>query len=147
MPHNSWTWVLEKSVASVTDNAHELIEELMSALDRMGWGGRDRFHIHMAVEEAIVNAIEHGNQRMPEKKVDVVFKLSPEKAWIRISDQGKGFDFQHLPDPTDEEHLEEPHGRGVMLMRELMSDVRYNKRGNAVEMLKIRSAEEQTPEE
>jgi len=142
MSPNNWDWVLEESIESNSENAHKLIESLMIALDELGWGSRDRFHIHMAVEEAIVNAIEHGNKRSPDKRVDVVFKLSTSIIWVQVADEGKGFDFQHLPDPTDNEHLDLPRGRGVMLMRELMSEVKYNQTGNSVEMIKRRSADE-----
>jgi serine/threonine-protein kinase RsbW len=142
MSTKGWTWVLEKSVASVSENAQELVEELMAALDKHGWGGRDRFHIHMAVEEAIVNAIEHGNKRVPEKRVSILFKVGDDQVFVRVADEGEGFDFTSLPDPTEDDHLELPRGRGVMLMRELMTEMHYNARGNSVEMLKQRSAEE-----
>jgi serine/threonine-protein kinase RsbW len=64
-----------------------------------------------------------------------------EKIWIKISDQGAGFDPEAVPDCTDDEHICSPNGRGIMLMRNYMSRVEYNKKGNVVEMEKLRPHE------
>ncbi len=106
-----WAWRLEKSIPSSSEEGHAVIEELTQALERLGWEGRDFFHIHMATEEAIVNAIEHGNKRIQEKKVHVDFRISPEEVRLVITDQGEGFNPYSLPDPTEDELLEKPRGR------------------------------------
>ncbi len=139
MGHQQASRTIQRTLASDTDQAHVLIDELIASLESEGWDGRDLFHVQMAVEEAIVNAIEHGNKRSLDKTVDVVAEFSAERFWMRVSDQGQGFDCTKLPDPTDEDHLECPRGRGVMLMRELMTEVHYNACGNSVEMSKLRS--------
>ncbi len=109
-------------------------------LEQFGWEGRDLFHVQLAVEEAIVNAITHGNKESPDKTVDVQLHVSRSATSLRIEDQGEGFCPDNLPDPTEDENLETPHGRGVMLMKQMMDEVAYNDVGNQVSMLKRRSS-------
>ena len=94
------------------------------------------FAIRLAIEEALVNAIKHGNGSDPTKKVRIEYEVGPEQVRIRIEDEGPGFDPADVPDPTDPEFLERPCGRGLMLMRHYMSRVEFGIRGNVVELLK-----------
>ena len=134
-------WSFDKTLPSELDVGHAAIEELMVALGAAGWVGMDVFRIQMAIEEAVVNAIEHGNKRDPSKKVRLVFQVTPDKATMIVIDQGPGFDHRNLADPTTEELLDKPRGRGVMLMRELMNEAYFNETGNQVTMIKMRSTE------
>ena len=72
-------WQFDQHLPNDLDVGHAAIEDLMSALSLCGWEGADLFRIQMAVEEAVVNAIEHGNKRDPSKLVHVVFQVTPEK--------------------------------------------------------------------
>ena len=94
------------------------------------------FAIRLALEEALSNAIKHGNKLDPAKTVCVMFFIEPEQVQIRITDQGNGFDPSGVPDPTSDEHLEDPGGRGIMLMRAYMDEVFYSAGGNEVCMTK-----------
>ncbi len=134
-------WLYDQTLPSDLDVGHAAIEELMTALGSAGWEGMDVFRIQMAIEEAVVNAIEHGNKRDPEKWIRLVFEVTPTKATLTIMDQGEGFDHRNVADPTTEELLEKPRGRGVMLMRELMNEAIFNEAGNQVTLVKIRSVE------
>ena len=87
-------------------------------------------------EEAIVNAIVHGNKLDPGKSVRVACLVTPNLARIEVADEGAGFDPSALPDCRLEDRLEAPNGRGVMLMRNFMTRVEYNARGNRVIMEK-----------
>jgi serine/threonine-protein kinase RsbW len=98
---------------------------------------RDIFSIKLALEEALVNAIKHGNQMDRTKKVTVAYRVRPDHFEVVISDEGPGFDPSDVPDPTQVENLERPCGRGLMLMRHYMSEVHYNERGNSVTMSKV----------
>ena len=98
----------------------------MAAIEQAGWEGRDVFHIQMAIEEAVVNAIEHGNKKDPSKKVHLHYSIFEDSVELSVTDQGDGFDHQNVADPTVEEHLDQPRGRGVMLIRELMTEAKYN---------------------
>ena len=134
-------WSFDKTLPSELAVGHAAIEELMVALGAAGWIGMDVFRINMAIEEAVVNAIEHGNKREPSKKVRLVFQVTPDKATMIVIDQGPGFDHRNLADPTTVELLDKPRGRGVMLMRELMNEAIFNDIGNQVTMIKMRSPE------
>jgi len=138
-------WKCDKTIPSELDAGHASIEELMNALESAGWEGRDVFHIQMAIEEAVVNAIEHGNKKDASKEVHVLYVVSSDWVEMTITDQGAGFDHHNVADPTEEERLDQPRGRGVLLIRELMTQAIYNDKGNSVWMRKDRSKDE--PEE
>jgi serine/threonine-protein kinase RsbW len=141
------SWTLDKILPSDLESGHAVIESLIAALEATGWTGRDLFHVQMAIEEAVVNAIEHGNRRDASKQVHVLFHVFHDRAEMTITDQGDGFDHRNVADPTEEERLDKPRGRGVMLIRELMCEAKYNDRGNSVRMLKRRSEETESPDE
>ena len=92
----------------------------------------DLFSIKLALEEALVNAIKHGNQYDRNKKVEVAYDVKGDRFTIHITDEGEGFDPADVPDPTAIENLERPCGRGLMLMNYYMTEVTYNERGNSV---------------
>jgi len=96
----------------------------------------DVFSIKLALEEALVNAIKHGNQMDRAKKVRIAYQLHADRFEVLISDDGAGFDPGDVPDPTAFENLERPCGRGLMLMRHYMTAVAFNQSGNCVIMSK-----------
>lgn len=98
---------------------------------------RDIFCVCLALEEALVNAIKHGNQMDPAKQLVVAYRVESESIEIKIQDEGNGFDPGDVPDPTAAENLERPCGRGLLLMRHYMNEVEYNARGNVVHMKKL----------
>ncbi|HEX3726634.1 MAG TPA: ATP-binding protein [Pirellulales bacterium] len=142
MSHDRSAWTIERTVPSELAAGHRLLEELLARLSGEGWSTRDIFGIRLALEEAIVNAIKHGNCLDASKEVHVLCKSTSDKIWIKISDQGQGFDPGAVPDCTAPEHLEVPNGRGIMLMRNYMTYVEYNPRGNVVTMEKVRDDSE-----
>jgi serine/threonine-protein kinase RsbW len=94
--------------------------------------------MRLALEEAIVNAIKHGNGMDPAKYVKVCCEIDAGRAVVVIEDEGTGFSPTDVPDPTTEENLEKPGGRGIMLMKAFMTNVEYNKKGNRVRLEKVR---------
>ena len=94
------------------------------------------FAIRLALEEALSNAIKHGNGLDPAKTVTVRFAITSQEVQLIVTDQGRGFAPSDVPDPTTDDHLEEPNGRGIMLMRAYMDEVTYNTAGNEVRMVK-----------
>lgn len=92
--------------------------------------------IMIALDEAIANAIKHGNRNDPRKKVTVIAELSAKGARFRIRDEGPGFSFKEVPDPTHPSRLMKPCGRGLLLINHLMDRVSHNKRGNEIRMFK-----------
>lgn len=96
------------------------------------------FAVRLALDEALSNAIIHGNASNPDKFVQIEYAVTDERITICVTDQGKGFHPEEIPDPTLDENLERPHGRGVMLMRAYMTSVTFNERGNSVTLIKTR---------
>lgn len=87
----------------------------------------------IAMTEAVNNAIVHGNKLDPSKQVSVTFDIVNETNMrFIIEDEGPGFDFNNLPDPTAPENIEKPHGRGVFLMRQLADDCSFEDGGRIV---------------
>jgi serine/threonine-protein kinase RsbW len=116
--------------------AQQVEKRLLREVLRQEYSDAATFAIKLALEEGLINAIKHGNRMDPAKTVDVAFDVTPEETVITITDQGEGFSPHHLPDPTADENLEKPSGRGVMLMRAYMDDVRFNEKGNQVRLVK-----------
>lgn len=115
-----------------------IMDELLDRLGEHGWPSADIFSIHLAAEEAIVNAIVHGNKLDDTKKVHVACLVSPTLARIEITDEGDGFNPADVPDCTQDDRLDVPSGRGVMLIHNFMTKVEYNAKGNQVVMEKSR---------
>jgi serine/threonine-protein kinase RsbW len=122
------------SDTSEARTVQESIEQLLRARHATD---RDIFGVKLALEEALVNAIKHGNQMDRSKTVHIRYRFQGDRLEVSITDQGSGFDPSDIPDPTDDENLERPCGRGLMLMRHYMNEVSYTPPGNTVSMLKI----------
>lgn len=133
-----WDWLYDRVIASDAKAARLVLDELLAQLEARQWQQRDIFAVHLATEEALVNAICHGNHSDARKNVRFVCRLNRDRIHIEISDEGRGFDPAALPDPTATDQIGVPCGRGVMLMRAFMSRVEFNPRGNAVIMEKDR---------
>ena len=131
--------VVDVTFPSEFGEGHRIQDEIIAALESHGYGDRDVFSVRLALEEAIVNAIKHGNQMDPEKRVRIQYRVNSSLFHIRIEDEGAGFNPCDLPDPTAFENIEKLCGRGVMLIRGFMSSVDYHGRGNIVTMTKKRS--------
>jgi serine/threonine-protein kinase RsbW len=113
--------------------------DVKEALAAAHFDERDLFSVELALEEALVNAIKHGNQLDPEKKVLVQYAIDDKCFHIRIEDEGDGFCPEDVPDPTLPENLPKPCGRGLLMIRNFMTEVTYHGRGNVVTMLKLRN--------
>ena len=133
-----WTWQCDRVIPNDATVGRRLLDELLRRLESLCWGRRDIFGVHLAVDEALVNAIRHGNGLDEDKHIRFCCRLSPQKVRVEITDEGPGFDPGSLPDPTDAAHLARPCGRGVMLMRAFMSRVEFLDRGNHVVLEKVR---------
>ena len=94
------------------------------------------FAIKLALEEGLNNAIRHGNGSDIRKSIQLSYDITGSRVVITIADEGAGFQLDDVPDPTIDENLEKPSGRGIMLMRAYMDEVRFNKRGNRIRMVK-----------
>ncbi|MCI0640654.1 MAG: ATP-binding protein [Gemmataceae bacterium] len=115
-----------------------LLFRLLDEMARAGFTDKEQFGVRLALEEAIVNGIKHGNRDDPNKFVEVVYRVTSSEIIAEIEDQGPGFNPQALPNPLSPENIERPGGRGVFLMRHYMSTVEYNERGNRVTLSKVK---------
>jgi serine/threonine-protein kinase RsbW len=102
-----------------------------------GFDEESTFAIRISLEEAIVNAIRHGNRQDATKRVRVESAASRRAVHISVEDEGPGFDRHHIPDPTAEENLCRPSGRGILLIESYMDAVRWEHGGRRVHMTKL----------
>jgi serine/threonine-protein kinase RsbW len=137
-PHMAWVEEFETTIPNDTAAALDVQERIVSLLEELGYPPRDVFGCRLALEEALVNAIKHGNDNDPDKKVRIECHIATDRFTIEIEDEGPGFEPEDVPDPTAEENLEKPSGRGIMLMRAFMTRVDYQGRGNRVLLEKDR---------
>jgi serine/threonine-protein kinase RsbW len=86
----------------------------------------------LAVVEAVNNAIVHGNKLECDKDVVLQYEISDKNIQFVITDNGSGFNYENLPDPTKPENIEKTHGRGIFLMKHLADEVEFNDKGNEV---------------
>ena len=128
------------TIASDLAEARRIQDVIVESLQACAYSEHDIFSIKLALEEALVNAIKHGNQMDTDKRVHVAYKVTPARFEIRITDEGEGFNPDDVPDPTDPDNIERPCGRGLLLMRGFMTEVEYHGRGNVVSMAKVREA-------
>jgi len=115
------------------------VQEAIEAVVKSAFAEHEAFAVKMAVEEALVNAIKHGNQMDPGKSVRVTYALGAERFDVRITDEGPGFNPEDVPDPTAPENLERPCGRGLLLIRYYMTDVSFLDNGRTIAMHKVRN--------
>ncbi len=130
----------EVVIQSDSAEAHLVQDDIERALRANHFEDREIFGIKLALEEALVNAIKHGNQMDRNKKIHISYSVSGDCFEIRIADEGGGFDPTEVPDPMAPENLERPCGRGLLLMRHYMTEVTYHPPGNRLSMTKVRCA-------
>ena len=114
------------------------LDNLQDVLADLGYGPRDRMAVRLALEEAVVNGMKHGNGGDPAKRVRVRCHIAPDAVVAEVEDEGPGFDPDLVPDPTRPENRDAPGGRGLLLMRHFMTGVRFSERGNRVLLHKRR---------
>ncbi len=88
----------------------------------------------VAVTEAVNNAIQHGNKYDADRKVNIAYEVDADQISFTVSDEGAGFDYLNIPDPTDPDNLEKPTGRGVFLMKHLADQIIFSDNGKVVEL-------------
>jgi len=114
----------------------EIQKRILDAVEAAGFTSDTLFAVKISLEEALINAIKHGNKLDPKKKVHVEASITPKETEIIVEDEGPGFDRAGVPDPTAEENLLKCSGRGILLMETYMDRVEYSKHGRRVRMIK-----------
>jgi serine/threonine-protein kinase RsbW len=113
-----------------------VLQYLLERVGKMGVISPEGSNLFVALDEAFVNAVKHGNKNDPTKLIRIGAELSPKEASFTIEDEGEGFDVQTIPDPCDPANLFKSSGRGVLLIYNIMDEVEYNAQGNRVKMVK-----------
>ncbi len=123
-------WV--RARLSAGHEVRPLIDRMTAWMEAEGYPPSDCTGMRLALDEAIVNALRHGNRFDPAKRVRVRFRVDAFEALAEVEDEGPGFDPEAVPDPTAAENLDRPSGRGLLLMRHFTTWVRFHGRGNFV---------------
>jgi len=123
-----------------------LCGEILSELQSRSFSEEDAFAVHLALQEAFMNAIEHGNDMDPSKHVKIDYLVSPDKIEISLTDEGAGFDPQAVPDPRCGKNLYKANGRGLLLIRSYMDVVEYTEQGNCLHLIRYKEKPRMTTE-
>ena len=127
--------VLESKPASLA----EPCRQILTALEEKGFSQDDTFAVHLALEEAFLNAVKHGNKMDPSKKVTLEYLVDDEKIEVKMADEGPGFNPENIPDPRTGENLYRPEGRGLLLINAYMHVAEYNEQGNSLRMIRYKN--------
>lgn len=130
--HEKIEFELPSDVSLMNGVLHYLLERVA----KLGVIKPERSNLFIALDEAFVNAVKHGNKSDHSKLVRITAELSAREARFTVEDEGDGFNLQDIPDPRDPENLFKSSGRGVLLIYNIMDEVEYNERGNRLTMVK-----------
>ncbi len=127
---------IEFEFPSTISLMHSILDYLMKRVEKVGVIDAENSNLFIALDEAFVNAIKHGNKFNADKIVRISAEVSPKEARFTFEDEGEGFDVDSIPDPTNPENLFKTSGRGVLIIHNIMDEVKYNERGNRLTMIK-----------
>ncbi|KXK06534.1 MAG: anti-sigma regulatory factor [Acidobacteria bacterium OLB17] len=127
---------IEFELPSVISLMHIVLEYLMRRVEKLGVVKPEQSNLFVALDEAFVNAVKHGNKFDAKKIVRIAAEISPSEAKFTVEDEGEGFDVNTIPDPLDPQNLFKTSGRGVLFIYNIMDEVSYNSRGNRLTMVK-----------
>lgn len=127
---------IEFEVPSFVSLMHDILDYLMKRVEKSGVVNPETSNLFVALDEAFVNAVKHGNKFNAEKLVRITAEVSKEEARFTIEDEGEGFNVTEIPDPRNPENLFKTSGRGVLFIYNIMDEVKYNDRGNRLTMIK-----------
>ena len=127
---------IEFELPSAISLMHIVLEYLLKRVEKLGVIKAEQSNLFVALDEAFVNAVKHGNKFDASKNVRITAEVSKREARFTIEDEGEGFDVATIPDPLDPENLFKTSGRGVLFIYNIMDEVKYNERGNRLTMVK-----------
>ncbi|MEM8835337.1 MAG: ATP-binding protein [Planctomycetota bacterium] len=118
-----------------SDELRVLQDDILADTDVFSYPETSKFALRLAIEEATVNALKHGHKSIPDEPIDVTWRVEADRIKIVVKDHGPGFERQDVPDPTSDERLHVPSGRGIMLIEAYMSEMRYEENGTRLTMV------------
>ena len=131
-PHITLEWSLPSEVTAISP----FVDKLMPLLRNCGCVSEGVSDVEIALREALANAIIHENHEDRRKHVHVICRCEPDEVSIAVKDEGSGFDINAVPDPTARENIGSVHGRGILVMKAVMDEVRFEEGGIVVQMRK-----------
>lgn len=132
----NWREKIEFEIPSFISLMHTVLDYLIKRVEKNGVVGAEDSHLFIALDEAFVNAVKHGNKFDATKMVKISAEVSAKEARFTVEDEGEGFKLDQVPDPTDTANLFKTSGRGVLIIHNVMDEVTYNERGNRLTMVK-----------
>lgn len=136
---------IEFELPSAISPMHSILDYLLKRVEKLGVIKPEQSNLFVALDEAFVNAVKHGNKFNAQKLVRITAELSSKEASFTVEDEGEGFDVNSIPDPLDPENLFKTSGRGVLFIYNIMDEVKYNERGNRLTMVKKAKETESQP--
>lgn len=115
----------EASIPSILREGLALQDRIVQLMEQFSYSARDVFAVRLSFEEGLANAIKHGNQLDELKLVRISCRIDGSRMRVEMQDQGAGFEPEAVPDPTQEEFIERPTGRGLLLMRVYMDHCEF----------------------
>jgi serine/threonine-protein kinase RsbW len=129
-------------ISSQPQLAEAVCQKIVAAVKQIpSYSDRDIFSINLCLEEALTNAIKHGNGLNPDKFVCIRCIVSNKEFRAQITDEGEGVDPALVPDPTRDENLMKENGRGLLLLCHFMDEVTHSRQGNSLTIVKTSSAQ------
>lgn len=132
---------IEFELPSAISTMHCVLDYLIKRVEKLGIINPEQSNLFIALDEAFVNAVKHGNKFDSNKLVKISAEVSTKEARFTVEDEGDGFDVNAIPDPLDPQNLFKTSGRGVLFIYNIMDEVKYNERGNRLTMVKKSDAE------
>ena len=126
---------LKIQIPSIQENIRIVESFIDNAKDKYQFDDDIYGNIMIAITESVNNAIIHGNKGNGQKNVTLCLNMEEERIKFVIEDEGDGFDFKNLPDPTSPDNVAKPNGRGIFLMKNLCDDVHFRENGRVVELI------------
>lgn len=128
---------LDVNIPGETSAIYPVVDKIMSTMGEIGCVSDQEFEIRLAVSEALANAVLHGCESDPSKRVEICVECDPSRGMlIVVRDPGAGFDPSQIPSPIDGQQLYRRGGRGVFLINQLMDEVHYHRGGTEIRMIK-----------
>lgn len=125
---------IQIQIPSITENIRIVESFIDNAKDRFNLNDDIYGNIMIAITEAVNNAIQHGNKSISKKNVSLKLIIEENNIKFIVTDEGVGFDYKNLSDPTSPENVSKIGGRGIFLMKNLCDEVAFNKEGREVEL-------------
>lgn len=123
---------LDLRIKSKIENIYPVEREILECASELGFDSDACFCLRLAMDEALINAITHGNRNVEDKEVRIVAICHNDQIAITVQDEGDGFDQSTLVDPTQEPFLHKTSGRGVYLIQQFTHEILFNDKGNAI---------------